>query len=72
MYGDDGAAVQATLDQPLGRRWAPRFADAPLSLAAFLVGDLPAGAGQVALLHALQETEQRESRHPWIVHAFDL
>ncbi|WP_346138961.1 hypothetical protein [Streptomyces coeruleofuscus] len=44
------------------RKWAPLFADAPLSLAAFFVGDPFADAGQVAFLHALQETEQRESR----------
>ncbi|MEU9230793.1 hypothetical protein AB0D40_41595 [Streptomyces massasporeus] len=71
MDGDGVVAVQAALDQPLGYWRAPLFGDAAFCLAAFFVGDPPAGADQVVLLHALQEAEQRESRRPCIVLAFD-
>lgn len=63
--------VQAFLYQPLGLGRSGLDAALPFGLPSFLLGDPPAGALQVAQLHALEKAQESESRQAIIVHVFD-
>lgn len=66
-----GAAVpvEAEFQHPVRRRGPGLRALLPFRLAAFLVGDPPAGAFEVGELYAFEEAQQVETAG--IVHAFD-
>jgi hypothetical protein len=65
-----GVPVEAELQQPVGRGRPGLVAALPFRLAAFLVGDPPAGALEVGDLDAFEEAEEVETGR-LVVHVFD-
>lgn len=71
MHTDRSLTVQAQLEDPVWGRRPPLLARAPLLLAAFLVGDPPAGPLEVRGLDTRKEAQHLQTGRRTIVHVFE-